>query len=353
MSIPLFRAVRDSVRYGYAVGRVRVLQTSVFGAGTYERLVDAPDFAEQRKVLSDTVYGRYLEGAESADDVEAALQLAMGDFYGFLDVAGLPEPVVRFFRVRHDYANLRAVLKARSLGAPLDEMLVPFGTLPPNLVAGPTEALPAFLRSVADSVAQASAPAVEAGREGRVGDATPGSFGDTTSTVALIDEMVEAALFADLRQTARAARSPFLRGLATLLIDVANAKTVLRARRRGLPPAALGGVLQAGGSFGEKWLKELYAAPIGDLAAALAAVPGLRGVITEDLLDPAALDVSTDNLIVRYLRRARVAAIGPDPVIAYVFAREAEVVAVRTLLIGKLAGLDEAALRRRLRDRYV
>jgi V/A-type H+-transporting ATPase subunit C len=345
--------VSDSVRYGYAVGRVRVLQTRIFGAGTYERLVDAPDFAEQRKILSDSAYGRYLEGAESADDVEAALQSAMESFYGFLDVAGLPEPVVRFFRVRHDYANVRAVLKARALGAPLEEMLVPFGTVTPEVVAGSTEALPVFLRSVAEAVALATASAVEGEREVRGEDATPGALGDMTSTVALIDGIVEVALFADLRHTARAAKSPFLRGLATLLIDVANAKTVLRSRRRGLPPAALNGVLQAGGSFDEKWLKELYAAPIETLAAALAAVPGLRGVITEDLLDPAALDVSTDNLIVKYVKQARVAPTGPDPVIAYVFAREAEVVAVRMLLIGKLAGLDEAALRRRLRDRYV
>ena len=351
MSVPLYRAVRDSVRYGYAVGRVRVLQTRIFGAGTYERLVDAPDFAEQRKILSDSVYGRYLEGAESADGVEAALQSAMEGFYGFLDVAGLPGPVVRFFRVRHDYANLRAVLKARALGAPLDEMLVPFGTVTPEVAAGPTEGLPAFLRSVAVAVAQATTPAGATEREDD--DARAEVLGDATSTVGLIDGVVEAALFADLRRTARAARSPFLRGLARLLIDVANAKTVLRARRRGLPPDALNGVLQAGGSFDEAWLEELYAAPIEDLAAALAAVPGLRGVITEDLLDPSALDVSTDNLVVKYLKRARVAATGPDPVIAYVFAREAEVVAVRMLLIGKLAGLDEAALRRRLRDRYV
>jgi V/A-type H+-transporting ATPase subunit C len=50
------------------------------------------------------------------------------------------------------------------------------------------------------------------------------------------------------------------------------------------------------------------------------------------------------------VRRVRVVPFGPEPVIAYVMAREAEVVAVRTLLIGRLAGLDRDALRRRLRD---
>jgi V/A-type H+-transporting ATPase subunit C len=331
-----------------------VLQTRVFGTGTYERLVDAPTFAEQRKILSDTVYGRYLEGAETADDVEAALSAALEGFYGFLDVAELPEPVVRFFRVRHDYANLRAVLKARALAVPEGEMLVGLGTVPPDVIAGPTDALPPLLRDVAERVIRATVPAGDAvTREERAAAGAAAALLDPMSTVALIDEIVEAALFAELRRVARAARSAFLRGLATLLIDVANAKTVLRARRRGLPPVALGGILQAGGSFGVAWLEERYSSPLEDLARAIAVLPGLRGVIAEDLLDPAALDVSTDNLVVRYLRRARVAAIGPDPVIAYVFAREAEVVAVRTLLIGKLAGLTEAALRRRLRDRYV
>ncbi|MCE5190546.1 MAG: V-type ATPase subunit, partial [Actinomycetia bacterium] len=95
-SVPLRRAVRDSVRYGFAIGKVRVLETRIFGAGTYERLVDAPTFAEQKRVLSDTVYGRYLEGATNADDVEVGLEAALDDFYRFLDESSLPEPVVRF-----------------------------------------------------------------------------------------------------------------------------------------------------------------------------------------------------------------------------------------------------------------
>ena len=44
-------STRDALRYGFAVGKVRVLTTRVFGKATYERLIDAPDFAEQPKVI--------------------------------------------------------------------------------------------------------------------------------------------------------------------------------------------------------------------------------------------------------------------------------------------------------------
>ncbi len=90
-----------------------------------------------------------------------------------------------------------------------------------------------------------------------------------------------------------------------------------------------------------------------ELAALLADLPGLRSVAATDLADPARLDVVSDNVVARYLRIARAVPVGAEPVIAYVLAREAEVVALRVVLIGKLSGLDADALRARLREQYV
>ncbi|HSK48512.1 MAG TPA: V-type ATPase subunit, partial [Coriobacteriia bacterium] len=91
------RLTRDSLRYGFAVGKVKVLETRTLDASAYERLLDAPSFAEQKRLLSETPYGRYLEDAETPDDVEHALDEALENFYGFLKAAALPEPVMRFF----------------------------------------------------------------------------------------------------------------------------------------------------------------------------------------------------------------------------------------------------------------
>jgi V/A-type H+-transporting ATPase subunit C len=332
VNAPLYKTVRDAIRYGFAVGKVRVLETRVFSGGTYERLVDAPTFAEQKRILSDTVYGRHLESALTADDVEAGLEAALDEFYGFLDEANLPAPVVRFLRLRYDYANLRAVLKARALGAPLDGMIVDLGTVPAETITGPAERLPAFLAAVATELA---------GDEGR------------GASVDEIDAVVERAAFADLASTALESKSPSLVDLSRLMIDVANARTAIRARRRERPASELAGLFFKGGSIKRDKIEKAYMAPFREFVDAVSAMPAFRGIDAELLAELVSLDVVLDNLISHFLRRARAVQFGPEPVIAYVMAREAEVTAVRTLLIGRLAGLDRDALRSRLRELYV
>lgn len=330
MSVPLLKAIRGAQRYGFAVGKVRVLQTRTVGAGTYERLLDAPTFSEQLRVLSDTLYGRYLEDAGTAEDVESGLERALDDFYRFLDEANLPAPVVRFFRVRYDYANLRAVLKARALGVSTDGLVEDLGTVPADVVTGPVGGLPAFLGDVVTSL---HLDGVESER-----------------IIEVIDGGVEAALFADLVHTARQSKSSTLRELATLTVDVANARTAIRARRRGLKVSALTPMLYAGGAIRVSDIEKAYALSVEEFIGMLAASRALKGVTADELAADGGLDVVLDNLVARFVRHVRVVQFGPEPVIAYVMARETEVVAVRTLLIGRLAGLDREALRRRLRD---
>ncbi len=332
MSIPLYKTVHDAVFYGFAVGKVRVLETRIFGSGTYERLVDAPTFAEQKRILSDTVYGRYLEGATGADDVEVGLEAALDDFYRFLAEANLPEPVVRFFRVRYDYANLKAVLKARALDVPLDDMLVNLGIVPAEAFSGPVERLPGYLADVAATLLD---------EDGRMAD------------LDAIDAAVEHAAFGDLVETARASKSKALKELARLMVDVANARAAIRARRKERPGVDLADGLFKGGALRVSAIEKAYALPFPEFVDAIASMPALHGVDAELLADPSGLDVVLDNLISRFLRHARAVQFGPEPVIAYVMAREAEVTAVRTLLIGRLAGLDRDALRSRLRELYV
>jgi len=77
------------------------------------------------------------------------------------------------------------------------------------------------------------------------------------------------------------------------------------------------------------------------------------GLPPEFFADVSRLDVLADNIVVEYLRRARMVPIGAEPVIAYVMGREAEVRAVRTVLLGRLAGLPTELVRTRLRNLYV
>lgn len=323
---------RDAVRYGFACGKVRVLEERVFGRGMYERLLDAVSFGDQRRLLSDTPYGRFLEHVDTADGVERALAEALDGFYRFLEESSLPAPVVRFFRVRHDFEALRGSLKARALGVGSEERVAHLGTVRPEMLAGPAEDLPA---PFAEAAAAALAPGGGAG------------------ALKAIDQVIDRALFAELRRCATESRSEFLQELAATLVDTVNVRALVRARRSGLSVQEAEAALIDGGALRVGQVGRLYGLPVEELAARLAALPALSDIPPEDIADTGRLDVAVENAVVRYLRRARVVPVGPEPVIAYVFAREAEVSAVRMVLIGKLSGLSPDLLRRRLRDLYL
>jgi V/A-type H+-transporting ATPase subunit C len=323
--------VTESIRYGFAVGRVRVLEGRMLPSATYERLLDAPGFSEQMRVLSDTPYGAFLEGANVAEDVERAFEDALNELYGFLVTANLPEPVICFFRVPYDYANLKARLKADLLGQTTDGLLVNLGTVPAERFSGPVTMLPKRLRELYERLA---------------GD-------DAAVTEEDISAELDRALFAELIRHAHASGSRFLAGLAALEVDLANVRTLLRARVRQRKAAETRSLLIDGGGLAPDRMMSRYSLPVSEMAAALTVMPGpFKGLSADDLADLAHYDVLADNLRVRYLRRARMTAAGPEPVIGYVMARQAEVMMVRTLLVGMLAGVPADVLRRRLRERY-
>jgi len=117
-----FPAIRDHLRYGYAVGRIRVLETKLLSRSQYERLVDAASLAEQVRILSETPYGAYLEGVVDADGVEAAMQRVLLDLRtDLLERSRLPEYPVKFFQVLDEYLASREGEPAESEGQAEDE----------------------------------------------------------------------------------------------------------------------------------------------------------------------------------------------------------------------------------------
>jgi V/A-type H+-transporting ATPase subunit C len=330
-----YRAGRDGMRYGFAVGKVRVLSTRLLDRATLERLVDAPHFAEQKRILSDTHYGRALEGAETPERIEAAVDEVLESAYRFLDEAGVPDAVVGFFRVRFDYANLKAALKARVLGVNVSGMLSDHGMVPSAAFEGPLERLPEPFATLATTL-------VEAVGEG----------GDGAALLSL-DVDVDRALYAELAVLASRVRSGFLVALAAYLVDLANIKTLVRARRSGVSQAKLTEeLLLEGGNVALGELARFFRMPEAEAWPALERRLRLRPESLTGSDDVSELDIALDNALVDAVRRGRRPEPGPEDVIAYVFAREAEAQVLRVALLGKMAGLDSVALHRRMRSSF-
>ncbi len=330
-----YRTMRDGLRYGFAVGKVRVLATRVLDRLALERLVDATSFAEQKRILSEGPYGRFLEAAETPAEVEAAIDASQESAYEFLDKAGLPSGVARFFRLRYDYANLKAALKAAAVGAGLDGLLAAHGTVSPALFEGALDRLPEPLGRVAAEVASRD----DARASGE-------------AALMKIDATVDRAMFAELKRVASETGSELLVRLSAHLVDFANVKILLRAARIGFPTeAVVSDLLIDGGLIA----RDAFARIARQSATESRTTLELRLHFAPGSLsgeDGADLDLAIDNALVAAVRRASRPEPGADDVIAYVLTREAEAQMLRVALLGKMAGLDSAALHRRMRASF-
>ncbi|MDY0341233.1 MAG: V-type ATPase subunit [Coriobacteriia bacterium] len=324
----MLTSTRDDIRYGFAVGRVRILQSRLLSRSVYERLIDAPDFAEQRRVLSETAIGHYLESAETAEDVERALDASLGDLYDdFLLEAGLPDAVARYFRLPYDYRNLRTALKTRVLGMTTPGLSA-LGTIEPTAFNGSGEGLPGEIAALFTAWDEA----------------------EQAPPLSDIETSVDRALFAALTEEAKRSKVGFLRGLTTLRIDLAVIRVLLRANGKRLVPAAVSDSLVEGGTSALRALApDAGRMDAEELAEAIVATHAAVGLEVADLINLERYDLAASALEAARMASARMAPSGPEPVLAYVLGREAEVVALRIALVGRLSGLDREAVRERLR----
>jgi V/A-type H+-transporting ATPase subunit C len=315
------------------VGRVRVLETRLLGRSTFERLLDAHSFREQLRILSETPYGGYLEGISTAEEVELALDLALRDLYDdFLEQANLPEDIVRYFRLMHDFENLRGRLKAEVLGISARPLLGELGSAPAEAFEGSESDLPPDMR-----VAEKNVRARAGGEDG-------------TLNADLIDPSVDAEMYSTLASVACDSKTEYLCEMAKLQIDLGNLKAFVRARVKNLPVQQAERLFVGGGTVNINTFVEGYRLPLEEIARQIVERPGMRDFEPEQVVDPATLDLIIDSAVEQQLAQARRVPVGPEPVLAYVASRKVEISMLRMLLVGKLAGVDADTLRARVRN---
>jgi V/A-type H+-transporting ATPase subunit C len=324
------RPLRNAVVFGYPVGRVRVLEAQLLTNATLERLLDAEDFLAQKRVLADTAYGASIGPCETVNEVEEAIEEELTQLYALLESSRLPEPVVRLFRAPYDYRNMKARLKAEALGTTMEGLSERHGLLDAALFGGPLEMLPEKFRALDAEV-----------RDNR---------GEIDQL--LVDPVVDRAMFVDMLDAAEASESAALKAIVSQSVSIANARTLLRAKRFGWSADRVAAALAPGATLAPERLMSMYSLPIAEIADRLASTTYFPGVTAEEFVEVARLDVVADNLLTRSAREARRRAVGVEPVAGYVIARRSEIIIVRTLLVGKMAGMSADELRTRVRELY-
>jgi len=317
--------------------RVKAMETGLLTRERMEQVLEARTDEEAVKLLQECGYPEL--DARDPEAMDAALSAAREATLSDL-ADGAPDPrYIDIFKLKYDYHNVKAVLKAAAMDVSPDSMLMDMGRVPA------AELREAVLSGRLDELPEDLAAAAAEARE----------VLDSTRDPQLSDITLDRWYYRELAKVAEETGSAFLSGWVRLQIDAANLRALVRTVRMGKGGDFLRTALLEGGDIGADavaaagttgGLTELYG-PTALQAAAEAGAEALRGgplTRFEKLCDDAVGD---------YLAGAQFVPFGEAPLLGYLAARETEYTNIRILLMGRGAGLPADVIRSRLRNGYV
>lgn len=329
------KTIRD-IDYLVVSARIRAMENQLLSADRINRILDARSREEVTKILLDCGYPDL--DASHPDEMDAVLSESRRSMLADL-TDSVPDPrYIDIFKLKYDYHNVKAILKAQAMGVSPKRMLMDMGRVSAEelraaVEGGNTAALPPML---ADAAAEAK------------------EVLNTTRDPQLSDILLDKWYYRELSHIAKETGSYFLQGYVRVQIDAANLRTLVRTVRMGKGGEFLKGVLFEDGEITPDALEriasargtglaELYAPTCLDTAAEVGAGVLKGGSLTE-------FEKRCDDAVSEYLSGAAMVPFGEAPLVSYLAARETEYTNLRILLMGRAAGLDADVIRSRLRD---
>lgn len=315
--------------YTFAVARIRANETKLLAPAQLSQLIAAADAAEVRRLLADRGW-RMPEAGEPLDPAEAA----MADAFALIESCA-PDPALpAALAVGNDFANLKAAIKCVFSDLdPAAYYVAPAPTDPAVLTKAITEAefslLPDYLQTPAQAAYQAVAE-LHSGQKAEL--------------------ILDKAALETRTAFAEKSGSALLQKITALAVLLSNLKIALRCRRLGKSDEFALDAMAAG----DPDPAALYAA-CKDSKSAAAFLEGtpyayLSAAAGESFT---ALEKAGDNAVVAMLREAKYEIFGPDPLVAYYYAKVAETKNARIILSAKAAGVPAQSIAERVREIYV
>ena len=312
--------------YLFISSYLRTRERNLLTAARMDRMIDAPTTEDAAKVLGEIGYSEFSPSSER--ELGAALaserEKVFQDLYRFVP----DKAVVDVFKVKYDYHNLKALLKARSMGADAGRLLMDAGRVPTAVITravteGVYDLLPATLSRAAREAAEVLG---------------------TTGDPQLADFILDRAYYAEMLSAAEATGSKFLTSYVQATIDASNLRSAVRTLRMKKGVDLLKKVLVEGGTVAPERIRN--AALGGSLEDVYRSTALNGGSLT-------AFEKACDDAVTAAAGKAKGVPFGVEAVIGYLVAKEIEFTAVRIIMSSRMAGIGGDTIRQRLREAYV
>ncbi len=303
-------------------------------------MTEAKKIDDVFSVLQNAGYG--VEGSQlSIDNFELALKGAEQDLFAEIDELSKEDEIFNIFKYPSDYHNIKVLLKAEALGTERNDILVGTGTIKPQEMvrivnerdkSSLTEYMAEGLEEAIDTHARTKDPQA-------------------------IDFILDKYCFMDIARVADESGNKFAKGYVALLIDTLNLKTFMRVKKMGQPWTYFANVFIPGGNVDQRSFVNGYDEDIKHAAERFApfdigeaATKGIESVIEHGTFTE--LERMCDNVLMDYVRAAKLKTFGVEPLIAFIVSKQMEIKCLRILLSGKLADMEPEAIRERMRIVY-
>ena len=165
-------------------------------------------------------------------------------------------------------------------------------------------------------------------------------------------------MFEDMLSIAEKLNTDFITRYVKESIDITNIKTMLRVKKQDKDGKFLQSVIIPGGTLDnnllitglneglETFIGKISRSPYAKVLTSILEEYSYNGSISS-------LEVLYDNYIMNHARDAKRINFGPEPIIAYIIAKETEIKIVRIIMVGKVNKVDVKVIRERLREVYV
>jgi len=325
---------RKDTDYLAISARIRAMENRLLTRERLDRIIEARDDQEARKVLVECGYPD-VAGA----GLEQMLAQVREETVKDLTSAVPGEPGLEIFKLKYDYHNAKTILKAQAMGVDAARLLLKGGRYDPTqmLISWQQEQLTGCGDDFRRAMEKAGAVLKE------------------TKDPQQSDLLLDKAMYAEMTKMAKDSGSTFLQGYVRILVDAANLRTAVRVYRMEKEDEFLRGVLLEGGNVSVQTIAAARGEGIAEVfqSGALAQAAKLGAALIKP--GSGALTVfekACDDAVTNYVSASRRVPFGEQVVIGYLYAKEAEMTAVRTIFAGRAAKLDGDTIRRRLRESY-
>ncbi|KEI12591.1 ATP synthase subunit C [Clostridium novyi B str. ATCC 27606] len=332
----------NNIKYVQAVPRIRAVENKLLDKAKIQRLLDSTSASEAFNILQETSYGLIMGEVKKFQDYEIILNEELKKLYSFMYEVSPQKDLIDIMSIRYDYHNIKVLLKSKILEKSFKEILIPIGVININnltncILNEEYKELPKLMReSIEKSIYEFK----------------------INNDPQKIDIVIDKYMYMDMLMRAERLGNSYILKFLKINIDLVNIKTLIRVKKQNKSRKFLESVLIEGGSIQVGELIDIYNLSVESISSKIQYTDyvdvvrvGIDEYIKTENLK--IFEKLCDNFIMNFIKDAKYISFGPEPLIAYILAKENEIKIIRIIMVGKINNIHSQVIGERLREIYV